>query len=185
MSDWLDNLTPEEREDWDRIVEHFRRDALEKMTDSAFVASVVPSEDKFDVKFAMETGAAVLLDKPIMAIVLPGVELPGKLARVADEVVRADLDTEEGKKEIHEALSRMTERLQSPPAKEEEVLAVWFTPEAIRQHFELHSDNVARWVATATDAELLEVALHAMDADALWSTFHDVLVASIEGRLNW
>lgn len=109
--DWLDNLTPDEREDWDQIVDHFRRDALEKISGSAFVASIVPSEEKFDVKFALETGTAVLLGKPIIAILGPGAEVPGKIGLIADEIVRADLDTEEGRREIAEAISRMTERL--------------------------------------------------------------------------
>lgn len=116
--DWIDSLTPEEREDWDKIVDHFRRDALEKIDGSAFVASIVPPEEKFDVKFALETGAAVLLGKPIMAIVMPGADLPGKLALVADEIVEADLDTEEGRREIAQAISRMTERLRGEEVEE-------------------------------------------------------------------
>lgn len=112
MADWLDQLEADEQAEWERLVEHFRRDALEKMDESAFVASLVPKSDKFDVKFAMETGAAILLGKPILAIVMPGAELPGKLALVADEVVEADMDTEEGRNLVHQAISRMTARLE-------------------------------------------------------------------------
>lgn len=111
MGDWLDALEDDERAEWERFVDHFRKDTLQKMSESAFVASIVPNQEKFDVKFALETGAAILLGKPIVAIVMPGAELPGKLALVADEVVRADIDTEEGKREVMEAINRTVERV--------------------------------------------------------------------------
>lgn len=104
--DWLDKLTPEERSEWDEFVDHFRRDTLHKMIDSAFVASIVPSEG-WDVKFAVELGSAIMLDKPLIALIMPGANVSEKLKRVADEIVEADLDTEEGRKTIHEAISRI------------------------------------------------------------------------------
>lgn len=109
MTDWLDSLSSDERADWDRLVDHFRRDAVEKIDSSAFVASLVPRGD-FDVKFALETGAAILLGKPILAIVGPGGELPGKLGLVTDEVVHADVDTEQGREAIADAIERFSRR---------------------------------------------------------------------------
>lgn len=108
--DWLDKLDPEARSEWDEFVEHFRRNALEGMVDSAFVASLVPSGE-FDVKFALETGAAILLGKPIVAIVMPGAEVPGKLGLVADIVIEADLDTEEGRQAVAAGIKEMGERM--------------------------------------------------------------------------
>lgn len=105
--DWLDNLDDEDREVWDEFVDHFRKDALAKMTDSAFIASLVPRGD-FDVKFATELGAAIMLDKPILAIVAPGARVSESLRRVAKEIVEADLDLEEGRQQVHEAIRRMT-----------------------------------------------------------------------------
>ena len=107
MPDWVEDLTPSERKEWDRFVEHFRRDALEKMTDSAFVMSIVPTEGGLDVKFAVELGAAIMLNKPIMAIVQPGATVPDKLRLVCEEIVEADLDLEEGRKKITAAISRI------------------------------------------------------------------------------
>ena len=107
---WVEELEPDDRTEWDRFVDHFRRDALGKMEESAFIASLVPSGE-FDVKFALETGAAILLGKPIVAICHPGAELPGKLGLVADIVVEADVDTEEGRRAIAEALAGMRERM--------------------------------------------------------------------------
>jgi hypothetical protein len=109
--DWTNKLNDEQREGWDEFVQHFRRDALVKMTDSALVAQLVPDKDKFDVKFAVELGAAIMLDKPILAIVMPGTHVPPKLRMIADEFVEADIDTEEGRKEVARAIARMTEAL--------------------------------------------------------------------------
>ena len=110
MSDWLDELDDEQRADWDEFVDHFRRDAVQKMESSAFVASLVP-RDGFDVKFALETGTALLLGKPIVAIARPGTELPGKLGLVADEVIYADVDTDAGRRQVAEALKRVMDKL--------------------------------------------------------------------------
>ena len=110
MSDWIDKLDEDERQRWDEFVDHFRRDALEKMTESAFVASLVPRE-KFDVKFATELGAAIMLDKPILAIVAPGAVVPEKLRLVAEEVVEADVDVEAGRLKIMAAIDRVMGRM--------------------------------------------------------------------------
>lgn len=106
MTDWLDELDDESRKGWDEFVDHFRRDALYKMTESAFVASIVPDKG-FDVKFAAELGAAIMLNKPILAIVMPGAEISDKLRQVTDHVVEADLDVEEGRKKVAAAISTM------------------------------------------------------------------------------
>ena len=104
MSDWLDELTPPERDEWDRFVEHVRRDALAKITDSAFVMSLVPAAEP-DVKFAVELGLAIMLDKPILAIAMPGRPVPRRLRLVADRIVEADLDTEQGRAIVARAIA--------------------------------------------------------------------------------
>jgi len=109
MGNWLEELGDEDRESWDQFVDHFRRDALHKMDESAFVASIVPNKG-FDVKFAAELGAAILLNKPILAIVMPGTEVSDKLRQVADEIVEADVDVEEGRQKIAAAVSAMAKK---------------------------------------------------------------------------
>lgn len=110
MSDWVEDLSPESRKEWDKFVEHTRRETLEKMTDSAFVMSIVPDDKNLDVKFAVELGMAIMLDKPIMAIVQPGARIPDKLRTVCEEIVEMDIDLEEGRAELLKAISRMTKR---------------------------------------------------------------------------
>lgn len=108
MSDWLDELSPDDRVRWDEFVDHFRREAVEMIAGSAAFISIVPSSmEQVDVKFATELGMAIMLDKPIMALAMPGAKVPQQLRALAVEVVEADIDTEEGKAEFAEALSRM------------------------------------------------------------------------------
>lgn len=107
-SDWVEELEPEDRTQWDEFVDHFRRDALSKIEGSGLFLSLVPREG-FDVKFAVELGAAIMMDKPILAVVMPGTEISQHLRRVVDKIVEADLETEEGQDQIAIALREMVE----------------------------------------------------------------------------
>lgn len=53
---------------------------------STITASIVPTS-KTDIKFAVELGLAIMLDKPVAIIVQPGQQVPEHLLRVADEVI--------------------------------------------------------------------------------------------------
>jgi len=86
MSDWLESLTPAERGEWDEIVRHAREETAEAIKRSSCVISMVT--EPLDAKFAMELGLAIILDKPILAVVTPGATVPRKLRQVADEVVQ-------------------------------------------------------------------------------------------------
>lgn len=108
-NDWLGELSPEERAGWDEFVDHFRRDALGKIMQSDHFVSIL-SHNGWDVKFAVELGAAVMLDKPIMAVVHPDTQIPEKLRAIADEIVVADIDTEAGRNAIAQAVRRHAER---------------------------------------------------------------------------
>jgi hypothetical protein len=103
VSDWLGKLTPDERARWEAFVEHFRRDALQKIAGSAAFVALASGGD-LDVKFAMELGAAILLDKPVVVVAQPGTPLPAKLRAIADRVVFVDVDTEAGRTELTQAL---------------------------------------------------------------------------------
>lgn len=69
--------------DWAR---HVRRTLVPRLRDSHFVMSILP-EGKPDVKFAVELGLSLMLDKPVVLVVRPGVHVPGKLALVADAII--------------------------------------------------------------------------------------------------
>jgi hypothetical protein len=72
---------------WARAVHD---DLVPKLTDSAL--SVTIYSGRVDVKLAVELGAAILLDKPIVLVVQSGVKVPDRLVRAADKILEADLD---------------------------------------------------------------------------------------------
>lgn len=104
MRDWLDNLSDHEKEEWERFVDHTRKHTITAMDESAFVVSIVPKSTDVDIKYAVELGAAIMMEKPIMAVVLPGARIPPKLRLIADLVVETDLDTDEGQQELIAAI---------------------------------------------------------------------------------
>jgi hypothetical protein len=103
-------VNTQDQQAWDRWVAHFRADAVSKIAESAFTVSLVPDGatpgDRFDVKFAAELGAAIMLDKPIVAVCLPGRGAPAGLRRIAHAVIEmdSDIDTEAGQLELHRKL---------------------------------------------------------------------------------
>lgn len=104
---WVDDLSGEERRDWDSFVEHFRLDSLRKIADSdMFVA--IANENEIDPKFCMELGAAIMLDKPLVIVVPPDRVVPLRLQRIASHVIHADIDTEEGRQSVAEVLATIT-----------------------------------------------------------------------------
>ena len=67
-----------------------RDNLLPKVEKSAYAMTLVPRGDT-DIKFAVELGVSIMMDKPILAITHPGVRIPEKLRLVADEIVEVDL----------------------------------------------------------------------------------------------
>lgn len=96
------SLKPE----WQEFINEARTEAVDKIAQSNIVVQLVP--DEVDIKVALEVGVAVLLDKPLVVVALPGRQVSEKLALVADEVVHADLET--GGKLITDALRRVMEK---------------------------------------------------------------------------
>lgn len=104
MADWEAKLTTRERREWERFVAHVRENTVEQMAESAFVMSLCPGSEP-DIKFAVETGLAILLDKPIIVIATAGCVMPSGLRRVAHAVIEVDdIDTEAGKLELERKL---------------------------------------------------------------------------------
>lgn len=106
------NLTPGEEKAFTDFVKRFREDALPKIEGSYCTLSLVPGDD-FDVKFAVELGASIMLDKPIIALCTGKRTCPPGLRRVAHAVVEitADIDTEAGRAEMTEKLKPILDDL--------------------------------------------------------------------------
>jgi hypothetical protein len=70
-----------------RWKEHIERDMVPKMESSNVVISIAPPKGKFDVKFAVELGAAIMLNKPIIVISETNDDVPPLLRLVAHKIV--------------------------------------------------------------------------------------------------
>lgn len=105
MADDIRN-TPEFRE-WEAEVQE---SLVPKIDGSAATISLVP-RGQTDVKFALELGLSIMLNKPILAIVYPGADVPEKLRRVADQIVYADLESPRGRIEVQRAMTRFMQAL--------------------------------------------------------------------------
>lgn len=90
--------------------ERVHRDLLPKLEDSSVVASLLP-EGEVDVKFAIELGLSIMLDKPIIAVVRPGVHIPEKLARVVDRFVEGDLKTDEDARRVGVTIQQLMKEM--------------------------------------------------------------------------
>lgn len=104
MSDpWND---PEARE----FITHVRSELVPMIDQSQFFICLTPSDpDEVDVKFSVELGVSIMLDKPIIAVVSPGSKMPPKLALIADHIIDVDLRTEEGPALIAQRVSEILE----------------------------------------------------------------------------
>jgi hypothetical protein len=91
---------------WADLVRSYREDLVDKMTDSALVLSIVPTGEP-DLKLVIETGLAVLLDKPIVLVLQPGAEPSENMRRLARGTV-FDIDTEEGQRQLRAVLGKFS-----------------------------------------------------------------------------
>jgi hypothetical protein len=104
-----EGLSPEEAQQWDEWVEHQKKDTIRKIAGSAAMVSVAPAEGAdLDVQMALELGAGILMDKPLILVAVPGQPVPPRLAKLADRVLYDDLDTEAGVKAFKKALEEVT-----------------------------------------------------------------------------
>lgn len=120
MSEWsqrYDDLWDDPRAK--QFAKNVREDLLPKMADSALCAVIVTGGS--DVKLMVEIGASIMLDKPIVLAVSPGVEIPPKLRLVADEIIVLDQDDPEVTVAgLQLALQALVDRGVLPPVNEED-----------------------------------------------------------------
>lgn len=80
---------PFESDWWHAYAEHALTDLVPKLQDSSVTVSLVPRSET-DIKFALETGMSIMLDKPIILVISPGTKVPDKLRKVADAIIETD-----------------------------------------------------------------------------------------------
>ena len=76
---------------------------LVPMIERSAVGISLVTKSEVDIKFAIELGLMIMLDKPIITIVSPGEEVAEKIRLVSD----ADLATDEGQAAFQEALVKL------------------------------------------------------------------------------
>jgi len=86
--------------------EHVRTHVMPLILESALVVSLVPKGEA-DIKFAVELGLGIMLDKPIIAVIQPGTIIAGKLRMVADVILEWDPDTNDNKALVAELQRQM------------------------------------------------------------------------------
>ncbi len=93
-----------------RWVSDVEENLYPKMDSSGMVMSLVP-DGKPDAKFCVELGMAIMLDKPIISVVMPGRVIPERLKRVSDRIVTGDMKTKAGREELSRKLAEAMERI--------------------------------------------------------------------------
>lgn len=84
---------PFERDDFRIWADDMRKRLIPKMRDSSNVLMLAPDvKAEFDISFALQIGACILLEKPLILVVHPGRQIPPKLRAIADRVIEADLN---------------------------------------------------------------------------------------------
>lgn len=104
MADWFDDPAAKA---WLRRVQ---RDLVPTLLASQVVLSIYSGEP--DAKLAVETGFAVLLDKPIIGVVTPGAKASAKFIAVCDELIEADMNTPAGRASARARLAAALERME-------------------------------------------------------------------------
>jgi hypothetical protein len=86
-----------------------REHLIPKIEGSDATISLVP-DGEGDIKFAVELGLSIMMNKPIIAVVIDNRNLPDKLVQVADTIVHLhsrELGTASGQKKVHAAIERI------------------------------------------------------------------------------
>jgi uncharacterized LabA/DUF88 family protein len=85
-----DPFQSNEFKDW---TDTMRKRLIPKMRDSATVLMIAPDMSmEFDIQFALQIGASILLEKPLILLVQSDRTIPPKLRAIADRIIETDLD---------------------------------------------------------------------------------------------
>src|SRR5262249_27934038 len=96
--------------DWDGFVKDATENMLPKLSLSGAGLVLVP-DNKTDVKSAVQLGFMVMQDKPILAVIEPGVQVPEKLLAVADAIVIGNPQDPDFQDKFNAAMERMLPRM--------------------------------------------------------------------------
>ena len=89
-------------------LEHAERELLPMMEQSRIAITLITGA--VDPKICLEMGAAVLLDKPIIAVILKGAAVPANLKRVASVIIEGDIMDAALQAKIQKAIANVMEQ---------------------------------------------------------------------------
>jgi hypothetical protein len=85
---------PYDTQEFREWADMMRARLIPKMKDSGSVLMIAPNVHggKFDIEFALQIGASILLEKPLILLAHTGRQIPSKLRAVADKIIEVNLD---------------------------------------------------------------------------------------------
>lgn len=85
---------PYESDEFRRWADTMRTRMIPEMRDSANVLMIAPKlgDPQFDIEFALQIGACILLEKPLILLAHRGRVIPPKLLAIADRIIEVNLD---------------------------------------------------------------------------------------------
>ncbi|MFL5865256.1 MAG: hypothetical protein ACJ780_31565 [Solirubrobacteraceae bacterium] len=96
--------------EWNAYVTHVRSSLIPMLENTALTISLAPDDPKgTDIKFAIELGLSIMLDKPIIVVLNTEAELPPMLAKIAHAVVRGNIDNPATQAELMAAITSIPE----------------------------------------------------------------------------
>jgi hypothetical protein len=101
---------PFEDKGWLEYADHVVNELIPKIQDSAITVSLVPEGKATDVKFAVELGFSIMLDKPIVAVVSPGTKVPAKIVAVADVIVEGNVSDPDFQRRLMDAITQILKK---------------------------------------------------------------------------
>lgn len=92
---------------WQAFAANVKNNLVPMIKNSDIYVAICPTPDKVDAKFAVELGVAVMLDKPMVAVVKPGTPISEKLSRVIDRFIECDISQPSERERLAGILKQM------------------------------------------------------------------------------
>lgn len=101
---------PFDSPEWKDYKKRIQTDLLPKLEASAMTVTLAPTDPATtDIKFAVELGLSIMLNKPIIVVIDEAGVVPPGLEKIADAIIRGDLAADSTREALGEAISQVAE----------------------------------------------------------------------------
>jgi hypothetical protein len=107
MSSNRDPWADPEAQEW---LEHCNRTLVPMLDNSACSVSIAPPAGSSDIKYAVELGLSIMMEKPILVVAEYGQRIPDKLRMLADDIAYVDWNDEASKRSLAQYVQKFAER---------------------------------------------------------------------------